>query len=79
MIDIAKDTYISHIPNYLSYCGFGSSEIQEMDRNLELSTLSITQAKPIAIHRDPHTPYLCYALWAYHSCGRRRGVDGWEL
>ena len=80
IIDIAKKTYMSHIPGYLASRGYGSLEIQEnleeMNQNLELSTLSITQAKPIAIHRDPHTP--TFAMLFGHTTHEVKEEEWWD-
>ena len=60
IVDIAMKLYIDLIPKYLLSRKFDCEDVQdclsEINDNLQLSMLTVTKAKPIAIHRDPLTP-----------------------
>ena len=69
IVDVAKNIYIDAIPGYLLSRGFERRDVQDclsgINENMELSTLTLTKSKPIAIHRDPHTP--TFALLFGHT------------
>lgn len=70
IVDVAKNIYVDTLSGYLLSRGFDMRDVQEclsggINENMELSTLTLTKLKPIAIHHDPHTP--TFALLFGHT------------